>query len=301
MLPDFFVIGAQKAGSTYLLQCLGEHPQIFMPPSEVAFFEDGLYDREQMDRFERHFDPATPEQVVGVKRPNLLGLPEVPQRLQQHMPNLKLVVVLRHPVQRAVSGYFHYMKTGFLPLLPIEEGMPRLLSRELQDSDLYPRAGDVLEFGLYHKHLTHYQKFFPAEKTHIILLDDVRRDAQEELRRTYEFLGVDTGFQPPSVSSRPMGASYSILRLRLWNAVDRHCRVWSEDRRYFHRRGGLVGTAARKLNAGLDQHVWRRLFSASAPKLSQALESELTDFYRSDVQLLQGLLGHSTQNWRGFS
>ncbi len=43
MLPDFFVIGAQKAGSTFLLQCLGEHPQIFMPESEVPFFEDSLY------------------------------------------------------------------------------------------------------------------------------------------------------------------------------------------------------------------------------------------------------------------
>ena len=45
MLPDFFVIGAQKAGSTYLLQCLGEHPQIYMPPDEVAFFEDSLIQR----------------------------------------------------------------------------------------------------------------------------------------------------------------------------------------------------------------------------------------------------------------
>ena len=54
MLPDFFVIGAQKAGSTYLLECLGEHPQVFMPPAEVAFFEDPLYRSEDLAVFVRY-------------------------------------------------------------------------------------------------------------------------------------------------------------------------------------------------------------------------------------------------------
>src|SRR5690606_17419350 len=112
MRPEFFVIGAQKAGSTYLLQCLGEHPQIFMPPSEVAFFEDSLYSADRLGDFEKHFAPAKKGQVIGVKRPNLLGHPECPERLRRHMPDLKIVVTLRNPIERAVSGYFHYMKSG---------------------------------------------------------------------------------------------------------------------------------------------------------------------------------------------
>jgi len=297
MLPDFFVIGAQKAGSTYLLQCLAEHPQIYMPPSEVAFFEDSLYDPQRLDWFEQHFNPAQPGQVVGVKRPNLLGRPECPERLHRHMPNLKLVVVLRHPVERAVSGYFHYMKTGFLPVRPVEQGLQELLDGKLPEG--FPRAAEVLEFGLYHKHLSNYQQQFPAEQLHITLLDDLKPDPQQELDKLYAFLGVETGFKPPSVDSRPMAAPYSMTRLRLWNAVDRWCRVWSADGRYFHRRTDPLGQFVSRANAGLDRVLWRRLLPAQRPPLPESLQSALIEFYQDDVRRLSGMLGRPLTCWQG--
>ena len=296
MLPDFFVIGAQKAGSTYLLQCLAEHPQIYMPPAEVAFFEDSLYDPQRLDWFEKHFDPAKPGQVVGVKRPNLLGRPECPERLDRHMPDLKLVVVLRHPIQRAVSGYFHYMKTGFLPVRPVEEGLQDLLAGKHPTG--YPRADEVLEFGLYHKHLLSYQRKFPAERMHITLLDDLKPDPRPQLDQLYQFLGVEAGFNPPSVDSRPMAAPYSMTRLRLWNAIDRRCRVWTEDKRYFHRRTDPVGKMLSRINAGLDQVVWRRLMPAQRPRLPESLQSALIEFYQDDVRSLSGLLGRPLTCWK---
>ena len=234
MLPHFFVVGAQKAGSTYLLQCLGEHPAVFMPPAEVPFFEDPLYAPERIGDFERHFDAAKPDQVVGVKRPNLLGLPECPYRLARHMPELKLVVTLRDPIERAISGYFHSMKTGLLPVAPLEEGMRQILTGEIAG---YPRAPEVLTFGLYNWHLVNYQQHFPAARFFITLLDDIKRDAGAELARAYRFLGVDDGYRPAAAKRRPMEAIYSLRRLRLWNALDERCREWSPDRRHFTRHG----------------------------------------------------------------
>ncbi len=299
MLPDFFVIGAQKAGSTYLLRCLGEHPQIFMPPSEVAFFENTLYDVERLDWFESHFDPAEPGQVVGVKRPNVLGLPECPERLHHHMPQLKLIAVLRHPVERAVSGYFHYMKTGLLPLAPLEEGMPSLLQGECPAD--YPRAPDVLQFGRYHEHLARYREFFAAEQIHVCLFDDLKSKPREALDQAYAFLGVDAGFQPPSVSSRPMAAPYSMARLRLWNALDRHVRTWTADRRYFNRRQDPLSKGVHAVNRLLDSQLWERIFPAKRPRLSDSLQSALEEYYREDVRQLPQLLGRPLPNWAGFT
>jgi hypothetical protein len=298
MLPDFFVIGAQKAGSTYLLQCLGEHPQIFMPPVEVAFFEDSLYSADRISEFERNFAAARPGQVIGVKRPNLLGHPECPERLKRHMPNLKIIAILRHPVERAVSGYFHYMKTGLLPIENIESGMRRILNHELSQN---PRAQEVLELGLYGKHLEHYGEFFPRQNVYVALLEDLKHDAERQLAGLYRFVGVDPAFHPASFDARPMKAPYSITRLRLWDALDRHCRSWSADGKYFARKSGLVRTPLTALNNALDRHIWERLFPARRPKLSPELHADLVDYYRADARCLENWLGRPLTIWSDFA
>ncbi|MEQ8838106.1 MAG: sulfotransferase, partial [Lacipirellulaceae bacterium] len=218
MHPEFVVIGAQKAGSTYVLRCLEEHPEIFMPPYEVAFFEGELYSPERMDAFESHFQAAQAGQLVGFKRPNLLGLPECPERLAKHLPEAKLIAVLRNPVARAVSAYFHYMKTGFLPIVPLEVGMPKILDGQYTE---YPRASEVLTFGLYGEHLANYLKFFPEEQLRVVTLENIKQAGQQTIEELYDFLGVERSFQPSSGGSRPMAASYSLTRLRLWNGIDR--------------------------------------------------------------------------------
>jgi hypothetical protein len=294
MLPDFFVVGAQKAGSTYLLRCLGEHPQIFMPPAEVAFFEDSLYSPERIGEFEKHFIPAKTGQVIGVKRPNLLGHPECPERLKRHMPNLKIIAILRHPIERAVSGYFHYMKTGMLPIKPAEVGLRKILSGGYSQ---FPRAPEVLEFGLYGKHLCHYAEFFPRENFHVMLLEDMKHDAEGQLSSLYEFLGVATDFRPDSFDSRPMKAPYSLARLRLWDALDRFCRTWSADGKYFERKRGPIASPLLALNNALDRLLWERLFPAKRPRLSAELQADLVDYYRDDAKCLESWLGRPLDCW----
>ena len=74
MKLDFFIMGTEKGGSTYLLQCVREHPSIFMPREELAFFEDPFYDADDLSEFEKHFsDPG------DVQRPGGLFFP--PPRL----------------------------------------------------------------------------------------------------------------------------------------------------------------------------------------------------------------------------
>ena len=69
MKLDFFVIGTQKGGSTFLLNCLREHPDIYMPATEVSFFEDAFYDPDRLDEFEAWFAPAETGMQPGGSSP----------------------------------------------------------------------------------------------------------------------------------------------------------------------------------------------------------------------------------------
>ena len=294
-LPDFFVIGAQKAGSTWLLKCLGEHPDIFMPPEEIAFFEDDLYDAARIGNFASHFAAAKPGQLVGVKRPNLLGHPECIERLHRHMPELKLVVVLRDPIERAVSAYFHYMGTGLLPIVPIEQGLPRILDGEC---DRYPRAGEIVEFSLYHRHLQDYAARFGRERIFVSLLDDIKRDAHGELRRLYVWLGVHDDFLPTTIDERPMQAAYSLTRLRLRESIARPCRTWTSDGKYFRVARDPLRKWIYGVNVAVDRLLWSRLFRARPPQLPAELRQRLADRFSTEIAGLETWLDRDLSKWK---
>ena len=121
MLPNFVIIGAQKSASTFLQVCLSEHPDVFMPPGETPFFESPDYENSDISRLESLFNNRS-ESKLGIKRPSYIGKPEVPKRIEYHLPDAKLIAVLRNPIDRAVSAYFHYINNGFIPCINLEKG-----------------------------------------------------------------------------------------------------------------------------------------------------------------------------------
>lgn len=294
MLPHFLVIGAQKAGSTYVLECLRAHPEIYMPRAEVPFFEGELYHADRLDQFERHFDAACAGQIIGVKRPNWLGSPECPSRIAKHLPEVKLIAILRNPVERAVSAYFHYMASGFIPIRPIEVGMPDLLDGKY---DHLPRAREIIEFGFYRKHLMNYERYFATERIHVALLDDFRPEPKPALEAMFRFLGVDPSFLPAGTDRRPMAAPYSITRLRLRTACHGLIFKHSRDSAYLEPRRNPLSRAVNLANTAIDRNVWARLFNAQAPRLSEELAVRLDAKYATDVNGLRLRLGRPISHW----
>src|SRR3954453_11545774 len=108
-MPSFVVIGAQKSASTFLQTCLADHPDVFMPKGELAFFESPDYERATLTDLRRLFEGRL-ERRLGFKRPNYLCKPEVPARLAKDLPDALLLSVLRKPLDRAISAYFHYIR-----------------------------------------------------------------------------------------------------------------------------------------------------------------------------------------------
>lgn len=120
-LPDFVVLGAQKAGTTSLHAALQRHPQLFLPAQkELHYFSN--HSERPLSWYAAHFAPARPQQHCGEVTPYYLFHPEVPQRLAAALPDARLIVLLRDPVERTLSHYFHALRRGN-DSLPLEAAL----------------------------------------------------------------------------------------------------------------------------------------------------------------------------------
>jgi hypothetical protein len=116
-LPQFLGLGAQKAGTTSLHHMLAGHPDVFLPPAkELQFFS--LHHRQGPEWYQAQFEHAQPGQVCGEISPYYLFHPLVPQRIRALLPHARCIALLRDPVERCLSHYFHACRLGFetLPL-----------------------------------------------------------------------------------------------------------------------------------------------------------------------------------------
>jgi len=157
MLPNFVIIGAQKSASSFLQACLNDHPDIYLPHGETPFFESPDYEQSDIRELQRIFEKRS-EKCLGIKRPNYIGKPEVPKRIASHLQNAKLIAVLRNPIDRAISAYYHNIKFEFIPPIDIEIGMRKLIW-EPSFSAKYKRSPEIIELGFYCKYLSKYDQF----------------------------------------------------------------------------------------------------------------------------------------------
>lgn len=285
-LPDFVIIGAQRSGSTFLHRCLSEHPDIWMPGDEVPFFESPTFEHSAVEQIAYEAEAK----AIGIKRPNYFGKPECPRRIRQYIPEAKLIITLRPPIERAISAYYHYMRTGLLPLEDINTGLPKIMDGKL---DGWPRAAEIVEFGLYGKHLERYASHFPPQQFLILSFAVLTEMPVRAAQSIYRFLGVTDLFEPlASLGARFQRGVYSLPRIKfLMMGNDVVFRAQS--------RGGVIrreelSPEDREFLGALkvfDQQFLAPRFGNSPPPLSSELIDRLQETYREDNEKLRKILG----------
>ncbi|MDH3665210.1 MAG: sulfotransferase domain-containing protein, partial [Alphaproteobacteria bacterium] len=108
--PDFIIIGATKSATTWLQRCLQQHPQIFMPMSELHYFSR-CYDRGDA-WYQAQFAGAAPGQLIGEKSNSYFDEPPAETRLKGYAPSARLIAQLRNPIDRAYSDYCMLLRRG---------------------------------------------------------------------------------------------------------------------------------------------------------------------------------------------
>jgi hypothetical protein len=185
-LPNFLVIGAMKSGTTSLFHYLRAHPQVFMSPlKEVDFFVEGGNWKRGLDWYRRQFDGAPSNAVaIGEASTSYTNYPEydgVPERISKVLPDVRLIYVVRDPIERIRSHYQHRALTA-AERLPIDVAV-------LQD----PRYVDRSRYAL---QLEQYLSCFPREQLLVITSEALRASRGPTMRGVYRFLGVDETFVP---------------------------------------------------------------------------------------------------------
>ncbi len=153
MLPQFVIVGGQKCGTTYLHLVLKQHPEIYCPKQEIPFFQKPDYNPKIIEQYFNNLN-KNKSKIFGIKRPDYLGTVGIEKRIAKHIPDAKLIVVIRNPIDRLRSAYFHYIKTGFLPINELNKGIKLLLNGKLKKN--YPRSNELIKYGHYYKHIKRY-------------------------------------------------------------------------------------------------------------------------------------------------
>ena len=197
-LPDFLILGAQKAGTTALYAYLRWHPQITGPSfKEVSFF-DRHYARGE--RWYRAHMPVRRSGIVGEASPSYLFHPSAPERVARMLPGARLIALLRNPVDRAFSHYQHEVALGreelsFEDALAREdERMVGEVERMLRDPAYFSYAWWNYTYaarGRYAEQLERWFGSFPSEQLLVLLTDELAADTGATYERVLEFLGVD--------------------------------------------------------------------------------------------------------------
>lgn len=216
-LPDFLGIGTQKGGTTSLQKLLEQHPDAFLPiTKEVHYFT--LHYNESEHWYRGHFEEANQEQICGEITPYYLFHPEAPQRIHALIPKARLIVLLRNPVERALSQYFHARRLGFEEL-DLEAALAAENERLTSGDSYSHQKHSYLSRSRYELQLQRYQRLFSRQQLLILRSEDFFEKTEHAWKTMQDFLGLQEISLPDNAVKANAGlgeASTVPPRLREW-------------------------------------------------------------------------------------
>jgi len=181
---DFIVIGVQKGGTSSIIAYLNQHPDVYIYPHEIHFF-DKYYDK-GIQWYEKHFESE--KRIRGEKTPIYCYDKKSIDRIHSHYPNVKLIMLLREPIQRAYSQWnmCQARKTHPLKNVPFK----KVIQNDLTKKDLVIRETDILQRGYYDDQIEYILSKFDRKNLYIGISEEIKANKNAEYAKIFNFLGV---------------------------------------------------------------------------------------------------------------
>jgi hypothetical protein len=287
IIPDFFIVGAPKAGTTALHAYLDHHPQVSMSSDkEPNFFsweeiesQNLYYTKKNVKTKEEYlslFTTNTETKVYGEGSISYLFYPKVADRIKAYNPQAKILISLRHPVKRAFS---HYQMDYSLGLVNIPFKTIWKQGRNHPDSGIFFQQ--YFELSMYHPQVERYLAIFDRSSIFLMLHDEMVQNSEEVIERLCRFLEIK--FIP----------EMSEIKQQNVTTAGKNSIIRGIYKNEFLRKA-LAAVTGEKVK----QLAKQLFFSKSAlPSLEKDLETELNNYYKQDLEKLKNLTGLSINHW----
>jgi hypothetical protein len=289
---DFIGIGAQRCATTWISQCLKEHPQIcFSLKKEVDFFT-----REEKDLkyYKSFFDHCLNKKVRGefspqYMHPEYVSVEKTAQRIKKNFPDVKLMVCLRNPIERAYSQYFLEKSPGEKPSLPptFEEAISK-------------NFHNCVKAGFYYTLLKPYLDLFPRKNILILIYEDIKKDPLKFIQSIYSFLEIDSNFNPPSLNKNFAFPPRQKFIFRFADKLSKY------SKKYYLIRVIVGMLKLIKINSLIN--FWRKKEkdltmpltrpSTSRPPMKLKTRKYLQQIYKDEIKNLEKLINRDLSFWK---
>ena len=294
LYPDFFILGAAKCGTSTVHYWLSQHPEICMSEPKEPYFFTSDFELGPEHYWKTYFSHWKGERLIGDASHRNLYHSHVAERIRSVSPHAKFLVLLREPVERAWSHWWH-MFTRCNEPLQFEDALRVDLQRVKYGIESAPRPGmsdprrsdrlllqqmgvyrTYLDTGHYDEQLDRYLKIFPKEQFKVYLLEDLKKDGRAVAREIFEFLQVDSR-KAAEIDLRPRRQAQDLK--------------W----RFRHLRPMLMNFS--KMRGG--QGLLKRLRGIrSRPDMPEETRAWLRQHYRAHIDRLEQILQRPLERWK---
>lgn len=294
-LPDFIGIGAAKSGTTWLARNIGKHPQIYLPQrKELSSFAYHDFDAACIEDYKRYFRSAPAFKTKGEFSTIYLQSEKAPRRIKKLLPEVKLIVSLRNPIEQIYSHYWHLRRQNFH-----QDKRDARAARIDQAVASFPEL--LIEPARYFTHLNRWKEYFSPQQIHVIFFDDIVASPEKVLKDAWSFLGVE-GDIPPQGSGgdlsaierqgvSPRGGGFEALHGALYGLLVR--RVYNPLKRMV----GPRHAAAVKDGLRLRQVMESIFFRNGYPDMPSDVRTLLCNQLAGEIEGLSRMTGRDLSNW----
>ena len=291
MLPNFFIVGAQKGGTTSLHHYLAGHPDIYLPKGkETKFFvDDTRYERGIAAYEAEHFSGWSGQKAVGEVDPDYMYFEPALDRMVRDLDieRIRFVFVLREQSARAFSHYLMTYRRG-VERLAFEEAIATEAER-IGGSYLGRMHYSYLDRGCYCRQIGRFLEHVDRSSLLFLLSDDLQHDPAGTLGRVLEFLGVSTSYIPQQIGKKFHQSTVP----RSLSLLDR-----IENRQGFEKRISRLLMPSEKLRKKLRQKIldWNQT-GQHGMELKESTRQMLIENFREENRELAALIGRDLNGW----
>jgi len=285
--PNFFIVGAAKAGTTSLYEYLSKVPEIYMSPTkEPTYFSANMEDPPQIPVREKQeyldlFHNVVDEKILGEATAVYINEPEASKLIHKVSPNARILISLRDPVERANSHYFNLKRSRIIK----SESFHQVLEKFMNNKKVRPRITRIFSEGQYYEKIKRYLDIFGKDQVKIIFFEDLVNNTLTTMNEIVKYLGLNFVFE---------NSDFEIHNPYLKSKNEFITNILRDHEQFKKILQKIIPSSTReKINKAM-------IVYEEKPKMDEKDRKTLIKFYTEDVKKVKKLLGKDLP-WKNFT